>query len=186
MLAIAEVSLLTFMRAMRGIDWTSPSRVSIVRTIGGRTPTVLHEFLESRRSDIIARTKAKVAVRPNPRFTEAELTNGVPLFVDQLIETLKGAPLPDAMVVATTKHGSDLLRTGLTIGQVIHDYGYLGQAVTELAFEFDAKLTVDEFRLLNRCLDNAIAEAVTEYGRSRTQSLADQGTERTEKTRPRA
>jgi hypothetical protein len=152
-----------------------------------RTNTyVLHEFLESRRSDIIARTKAKVAARPTPRFTEAELTNGVPLFVDQLIETSKGAPLPDAMDVATTKHGSALLRTGLTIGQVIHDYGHLGQAVTELAFEFDAKLTVDEFRLLNRCLDNAIAEAVTEYGRSRTHSIADQGAKHTEKTRPRA
>jgi hypothetical protein len=147
---------------------------------------VLHEFLESRRSDIIARTKAKVAARPAPQVTEAELTDGVPLFIDQLIETSKGAALSDAMNVPATKSGSDLLRTGLTIGQVIHDYGHLGQALTELAFEFDAKLTVDEFRLLNRCLDSAIAGAVTEYGRTRNQSIGDEEAKRTEKTQPPA
>jgi signal transduction histidine kinase len=52
------------------------------------------------------------------------------------------------------------------------------QSVTELAFELDAQITVDEFHTLNRCLDDAIAQAVTEYGRLRDQSLTDQGTER--------
>ena len=139
---------------------------------------MLHEFLESKRSDIIARTKVKVAARPAPRVTETELTEGVPLFVDQLIETLKGSPLPDEMSAAATKRGNDMLRMGFTVGQVVHDYGDLCQAVTELAFELDANITVDEFHTLNRCLDNAIAEAVTEYGRMREQSLTDQGTER--------
>ena len=139
---------------------------------------MLHEFLESKRSDIIARTKVKVASRPAPCVTETELTDGVPLFVDQLIETLKGGALRDEMNAAATKHGNDMLRMGFTIGQVVHDYGDLCQAVTELAFELDAKITVEEFHTLNRCLDNAIAEAVTEYGRVREQSLSDQGTER--------
>jgi len=165
------------MREMRGFDWTSPSRVSIFLD-RRRTRIVLHEFLESKRSDIIARTKVKVAARPAPRVTETELTQGVPLFVDQLIETLKGAALPDEMNAAATKHGNEMLRMGFTVGQVVHDYGDLCQAVTELAFELDANITVDEFHTLNRCLDNAIAEAVTEYGRMREQSLTDQGTER--------
>ena len=137
---------------------------------------MLHEFLESKRSDIIARTKVKVAARSTPRVTEAELTNGVPLFVDQLIEALKDATLLDEMNAAAANHGNDLLRTGLTIGQVIHDYGHLCQAVTELAFELDAKLSIDEFRMLNHCLDNAVAAAVTAYGRTRKQPTTDQGT----------
>jgi hypothetical protein len=35
---------------------------------------MLHEFLESKRNEIITRTKAKVAARSVPRATEAELT----------------------------------------------------------------------------------------------------------------
>ena len=140
---------------------------------------MLHEFLESKRAEIIARTKAKVAARPAPRATEAELTHGVPLFLEQLIDTLKRSALPgEAMIVSATKHGNEMLRMGFTVGQVVHDYGDVCQAVTELAFDLDAKITVDEFHTLNRCLDDAIADAVTEYARMREQSRVDEETER--------
>lgn len=42
------------------------------------------------------------------------------------------------------------------------------------AEELDAKITVDEFHTLNSCLDDAIAEAVTEYSRLREKSLTAQ------------
>ncbi|MGZ5224889.1 MAG: hypothetical protein ACXWCS_12030 [Burkholderiales bacterium] len=51
-------------------------------------------------------------------------------------------------------HGGELLRRGLTVDQVVHDYGDLCRAVTELAIEEDAAVTVAEFRTLNRCLDD--------------------------------
>jgi signal transduction histidine kinase len=65
----------------------------------------------------------------------------------------------------------------LTVDQVVHDYGDLCQAVTELAVEQNTPVTVDEFRTLNRCLDNAIADAVTEYGRRRDLAVADRGSQ---------
>jgi hypothetical protein len=140
---------------------------------------VLHEFLESKRAEIIGRTKLKAAARPAPRATEAELTHGIPLFFDQLIDTLKGSRLgSDEMHTSATKYGDDMLRQGFTVGQVVHGYGDVCQAVTELAIELDAPITVDEFHTLNRCLDDAIGQAVTEYGRLRERSLADRGTER--------
>jgi signal transduction histidine kinase len=140
---------------------------------------VLHQFLESKRDEIIERTKVKVAARAVPRATETELTHGVPLFFGQLIETLKGSKLPNReMDAGATKHGNDMLRLGFTVSQVVHDYGNVCQAVTELAFELNAQITVDEFHTLNHCLDDAIAKAVTEYGRLREQSLADQESER--------
>jgi signal transduction histidine kinase len=64
------------------------------------------------------------------------------------------------------------------VAQVVHDYGDLCQAVTELAEEIDAPIATDEFHTLNMCLDNAIAEAVTEYGRLRDDSRAAGETER--------
>jgi signal transduction histidine kinase len=140
---------------------------------------VLHDFLETKRGEIIARAKAKVAARAAPRATEAELTHGVPLFLDQLIDTLKRSTLhSDEMDASATKHGNEMLRLGFSVGQVVHDYGNVCQAVTELAFELNAQITVDEFHTLNRCLDEAIAQAVTEYGRLREQSMTEQETER--------
>ena len=70
-------------------------------------------------------------------------------------------------------HGHDLLRQGFTVSQVVHDYGDICQTITELALEQDAPISTDDFRTLNRCLDDAIAGAVTEFGRGRNQSTVD-------------
>jgi hypothetical protein len=55
---------------------------------------VLHEFLSTHRAAILARTRAKVAARPTPRATQIELEDGIPLFLDQLIEILRSASGP--------------------------------------------------------------------------------------------
>jgi signal transduction histidine kinase len=59
---------------------------------------------------------------------------------------------------------------GFTLEQVVRDYGDVCQAVTKLAFETGAPIGVDEFRTFNRCLDNAIAGAVTEYAKHSSDS----------------
>jgi hypothetical protein len=141
---------------------------------------VLHEFVESRRAEIIARTKAKVAARAALGAPEADLTYGVPLFLDQLVASLKHHTLPsDEMNASAAKHGAEMLRLGFDVGAVVHDYGNVCQAVTELAFEVKAEVTVDEFHTMNRCLDDATAQAVTEHGRMRDKTMADQGTDGT-------
>ena len=50
----------------------------------------------------------------------------------------------------------------------MHDYGDVCQSITDLAMELNAPISTDDFRTLNRCLDDAIAGAVTEFGRGRT------------------
>jgi len=45
--------------------------------------------------------------------------------------------------------------------------------VTELAVEKKAEITAAEFRTLNRCLDDAIADAVTAFGGARQASAND-------------
>jgi hypothetical protein len=142
---------------------------------------VLHDFLQSKRREIIARTRSKVAARSVLRASEAELTHGVPLFVEQLIEMLKdSARTTDEMKASATQHGNDMVRSGFTVAQVVYDYGDICQAVTELASELGTGITLDEFQTLNRCLHDAIAQAVTEHGRHREQSLRAQGAERVE------
>jgi signal transduction histidine kinase len=115
------------------------------------------------------------------------------MFLDQLTRTLEaeqegevgagtrisGASGGDAtrvseMGVSAAAHGTELLKLGYTVDQVVHDYGDLCQAITDLAFERDAPFSIDEFRTLNRCLDNAIADAVTEFSAQRDSTIAAQ------------
>jgi signal transduction histidine kinase len=72
-------------------------------------------------------------------------------------------PSTSEMGVTASLHGRELLQHGFTVDQVVHDYGDLCQAITDLAVETSAPIKVDEFRTLNRCLDNGIAGAVMEF-----------------------
>jgi signal transduction histidine kinase len=141
---------------------------------------MLHEFLTANRRELIDRCRTKVSRRTAPKATDDELLHGIPLFLDQLIKTLEveqtsepmrsrkvsgasGGGPPGEIGDSATLHGRELLRHGFSVDQVVHDYGDLCQAITDLGFEKSAGFEVSEFRTLNRCLDNAIADAVTEF-----------------------
>jgi hypothetical protein len=129
---------------------------------------MLHEFVTVNREEIITRCRAKVATRSAPRPTKSEIDHGVPMFLDQLVDELRfGVSRHPEIDKTATQHGYDLLRQGFTVSQVVHDYGDICQAITDLAVETDKPISADDFRTLNRCLDDAIAGAVTEYGRER-------------------
>src|SRR5665647_444704 len=135
---------------------------------------------------LIVRCKAKVARRPSRAATADQLSNGVPILLSQRQRMLEaeesdesgeslrisgasggGALSVSEMGVTATAHGKELLRMGFSVDQVVHDYGDLCQAITDLAFERDAPFSVDEFRTLNRCPDNAIASAVSVFSLQR-------------------
>ena len=149
----------------------------------------LDQFLRDNRTELIKRTRAKVAGRSAPPDNTTELEHGVPLFLSQLSATLEDQGLggPDHSARAShaahptigesaAVHGRDLLKFGFTIEQVVHDYGDVCQAVTELAEERGATLSIAEFHTLNRCLDNAIAGAVSSWSQERDRKLADKTT----------
>jgi signal transduction histidine kinase len=134
---------------------------------------MLNEFLATYREAIIAKTKDKLLVRTWPAVTAHELESGVPLFLNQLAETLRWEATttpfsPTAIGTSAARHGEALQTLGFSLSQVVHDYGDICQAITEVAMEHDVPITTEEFHTLNRCLDTAIAEAVTEHARLTT------------------
>jgi signal transduction histidine kinase len=145
---------------------------------------MLHEFLTLHREELIARARQKVATRIAPRLTEEQLEHGVPLFLEQLAETLRreqqtaARPTSADMAHSALLHGGELRRAGFSLGQVVHGYGDVCQEVTALAIELESPISSDEFKTLNRCLDEAIAQAVTEFSRQRDVSVSDRRTER--------
>ena len=139
-----------------------------VSTLGS---AMLHEFISHNRDEIIRRCRAKVAARTVPTPTSVEIAHGVPVFLDQLTDALRGGGAASADIARTAlQHGHELLLKGFTASQVVHDYGDVCQAITELAVEVSAPIRTDEFRMLNQCLDDAIAGAVSEFGRAQNQS----------------
>ena len=153
---------------------------------------MMYKFLTENRGELIERCRMKVAQRPAPKATTEELDHGITLFLDQIIKTLEAEEVSNPgesnrlsgpasgvdavlseMGVAAKEHGRELLQHGFTIEQVVHDYGDLCQSVTDLAVELNAPISNDEFRTLNRCLDNAIAVAATEFNAQRDNIFAD-------------
>jgi len=140
---------------------------------------MLYAFLIANREELLERTRTKVAARIAPRPTIEELESGIPLFFEQLIEALRVDQTDSVRMNETaTRHGERRLHMGFTVAQVVHDYGDVCQAVTQLATELKAPITTEEFRNLNQCLDVAIAHAVTEHARGREHAISAKDTER--------
>ena len=144
---------------------------------------MLYDFIDLHRDDIVVRTRDRVQSRPWPSASNHEIEHGVPLFLTQLSETLRreGTATPfssDAIGSTATRHGAELLAAGFNVSQVVHDYGDICQAITEIAIERQAPITVEEFHTLNLCLDTAIAEAVTEHARLIAQKRSEEEVER--------
>lgn len=149
---------------------------------GTKFMEMLAEFVMENRDSIIRRTRARVAKRTSPMPSEKELTNGIPLFLDQLVVALRvaernGTVDHRAIDATSAAHGQDLLRLGLTIGQTVHAYGDVCQAITEMAIAEETRISPREFQTLNLCLDEAIAGAVSAYSKQRERNLADEGTQ---------
>jgi len=153
---------------------------------------MLHSFLSAKRALLIERCRQTAAGRTQPHRDNDEIIHGIPLFLDQLIETLAieqtaesdrslalsghpGGGSSSEISDTATQYGRELLKSGFTLEQVVRDYGDVCQAITNLAYETHTPIAVDEFRTLNRCLDNAIAGAVTEFSFQQTTSAAEEG-----------
>ena len=130
-------------------------------------------IISTNRDDIISRCRVKVASRPVPPPTRAEIDHGVPLFLDQLVGALQRGASSSVEIADTAACMGTIFCGRVYLSQVVHDYGDVCQSITELAVERSAPISIDDFRVLNGCLDDAIASAVTQYSTERTQSTAD-------------
>jgi hypothetical protein len=104
-----------------------------------------------------------------------EIDHGVPMFLDELLAELRlGLSANRDISITAAKHGRTLLKLGFSPSQVVHDYGDVCQSITEMAVETAARISADDFRMLNRCLDDAIASAVTQYATDRDTATSDE------------
>jgi signal transduction histidine kinase len=125
---------------------------------------MLVDFIVQNREVILTKTRERVAKRL------AELSKGVPQFLDQLLRRLKEPKshtneLKDSLKLDATQQGELLQIAGYTIAQMVYDYGDICQVITQLAETKSLNITIEEFKVFNSCLDDAIAGSVTEFTR---------------------
>ena len=127
---------------------------------------MLNEFLHKYRSEILDLTEEKTKKIAGVRLESKQLKMGLPLFYEQLIKVFEKKMIihpPTEMVVTAASHGREFLLLGYTLSHVVHSYGSMCQAITELATMKSANISASEFNILNGCLDIAIASAVSEF-----------------------
>lgn len=156
---------------------------------------MLREFLIAHRREVIQKCREKATASFAPSEAPAALEHGVPLFIQQLINALEARPsasgdvggpggqtlFPAEIGRSAALNGAELLRRGFTVDQVVHHYGDVCQSITEMAIELKCGMNPDDFRILNGCLDNAIAGAVTAFAQGHQNASDDRDEERYER-----
>jgi len=162
----------------------------------------LVEFLKTNEKAVLARIEEKSSALAGARPASEVPKSGLPVFFKQLLHVLERTPtdainldvdeagMVRAAIAAATGHpfdievakaagayGRELQDLGYTLSHVVHAYGAICQAITEIAIEKKSAITTEEFRALNRCLDTAIAGAVTVFHAARTEDLSNRETQ---------
>lgn len=145
---------------------------------------MLYDFLVQNQKEILSKTMKKTlnleALSPDSDL----LKRSLPIFYNQLKSSLllqkESTPSTAAKDEITRYeqenlvkkeaeiHGAELMRLGYTLPHVVYTYGTLCQSINELAEAQNVSFTKEEFQNLNRCLDIAIAAAITGHELSRS------------------
>jgi signal transduction histidine kinase len=127
---------------------------------------MLSQFLNRNRKTILALAEEKISKLAGHLPSSKKLRKGISLFFELLINYTKanGENISEGQIVQhAAKFGKELMHLNYTLSHVVHAYGSMCQAVTELAQEKKFNISAQEFNDLNLCLDIAIASAVTEF-----------------------
>jgi hypothetical protein len=114
-------------------------------------------------SDLQTATLAHVSIFLDQLIDALQVENGTPTEVSQAREDIT-SPAPAVQLSQSSfGHGQELRESSLSIGAVVRNYGNICQAITGYAVEVNATIDPAEFRTLNWCLDEVIAQAVIAF-----------------------
>ena len=141
---------------------------------------MLHDLITDNRELLLEKSAHLSALSRAHTTAQIASLGHISVFLDQLIDTLRAehgrdnaptmmrgkthGPSPAVkMSYSAATHGRELRESHLTIAEVVRNYGSLCQAITGYAMETNAPIDVAEFKTLNWCLDEGIAQAVVAF-----------------------
>jgi len=144
---------------------------------------MFHEFLALHRDEILRRSRCHLLKEVVLLPTEEDLARGLPVFLDQLIESLRrynGSRPGENLEIGQSalQFGQKLSQLGFTVTQLVHGYGAVSEAATGLAHVYADEIDPEEHEVLNAALDIAIANAVDGYQKERDRGSILRDTDR--------
>jgi signal transduction histidine kinase len=142
----------------------------------------LGDLLISRRGAILERWVERIRWEHAPEaLSRGELWDHLPHILDELLIALRiheghrpdASPLPTDSP-ASAQHGSQRLRVGFDVEEVVREYGSLADILLDEAQAAGATLPVAEWRLALQSINTGIAEAISAYTRRRDEELRRQ------------
>jgi hypothetical protein len=141
---------------------------------------MLYDLIKENRELLLSRCAKLSAENGWHSELQTAALGHISVFFDQLIDALHvehgtasesgqtnekiTSPAPAVRLSKSAfSHGNELRESNLTIGAVVRNYGNICQAITGYAVEVNATIDPAEFRTLNWCLDEAIAQAVIAF-----------------------
>ena len=186
---------------LRDSDFAAPPDLALAptstRRLDGRLPNaaddtglgsegvrrMLTGFLVQNFDELVSRTRANASARrhsePAPQLEER-----IPLLLARLRDAAGGdlGTVPHACgesgCSSAARHAGALLEKGWPVSQVVHDCAAVRQAITRLAIEKSAAISLEELEAVSRWLDTAIAETVAEYAHLKEEATCHREVER--------
>ncbi len=138
----------------------------------------LTDLLASRRARILERWTQRIRWEQAPEgLTHGELWDHLPQILEELLAAFaerEGRPVDAALPEqspASARHGSQRLRVGFDVEQVVREYGILAEILVDEVEHAREALSHDEWRVALRSINTAIADAVAAYVRRRDEEL---------------
>lgn len=127
----------------------------------------LHEFMSSRRSEILEACHAQLS--PDEHVPRAPY---VEEFFDEMLRAVRReagirdswSPLPESSDTAA-RFGADRQRAGLPVTKVPGLFAAISQAVGKVGEKYELTISAEEYQILNRCLDAGVATSIENFWR---------------------
>jgi signal transduction histidine kinase len=138
---------------------------------------MLHEFISVNRDDILTNVRRKVVARKTPSPTTEQFLRTLPGFLAELIKALSDDARSSASLVASPG-ATEVPESAPPVYDLIHGYGDVCQAITDLAIASQTPISAKEYRVLNLVIDASLAEAVSTLEKELDQVRSEDAAER--------
>jgi signal transduction histidine kinase len=112
-------------------------------------------------------------------LARSELLNHIPIFLGELTTALypEALPLPGIASGSSEDHGSQRLRLGFDVAEIIREYGILHSCIVDVAHDSGVTISPGEHALIAKWVNAAIANAVSQYVAERDTDVERQAAE---------
>ena len=134
----------------------------------------LSSLLAERRLEILERWTQRIrGEHADKDLSHGELRDHLPCFFDGVLAALRSGESPDVTApAASAAHGTQRLRVGFDLVEVIREYEILTECILEEVEAVGGSLSIQAFRRMQRLLNTGRTEAVRAYVERRDADLA--------------